>query len=350
MPELRYDILSGTYTIVASERAKRPNDFRSAQEGEGVAPKLDPKCPFCPGNENMTPPEISALRDEGAHDGPNWRIRVVPNKFPALLPVRDALEIGIDLTPADNPIVDDSSIYWETPAVGAHEVVIESPKHNGTLGGYSSEEMAVIFNMLNERYLVLYDQKAIKYVQVFRNWGPLGGASLAHPHFQIIGLPFMPPEVLNETSRYREYRGKTGRCIMCDYVEREIEKDLRVVAKSREFVILCPFASKYSFETLIVPRRHSTTFSELNAEEARDMAQEIIGLFYGYEEMFLSLSYNLVVHSLPPQKRSKKQTDYHWHMHVYPRLNVEAGLEKGAGVWINPTPPELAALQFPKKG
>ncbi len=352
MPELRYDILSGTYAIIASERAKRPNDFRAAQEHEKAVPELDPKCPFCPGNEKMTPPEIFALRQNGPDNGLSWSIRVVPNKFPAVTSLNNAVsDFSSGPGTAEHPLsIDDSSMYWEAQAVGAHEVVIESRRHNGTLGTYSIDEMAIILNTVKQRYEVLYDSKHIKYVQVFRNWGPLGGASLTHPHFQIIGLPFVPPEFFGEMSRYNEYHSKTGRCIMCDYIERETEKDLRVAAKSREYITLCPFASKYSFETLIVPRKHSVSFSDLNSEELTALARDMIEVFHRYEELFSSLSYNLVIHSLPPIQRSRKQSDYHWHIHVYPRLNVEAGLEKGAGVWINPTPPELAALQFNEKG
>lgn len=352
LPELRYDILSGNYTIIASERAKRPNDFRSAQEHKQDVAELDPNCPFCPGNEDMTPPEIYVLRSGGTENSPGWRIRVVPNKFPALFPVEDSSSLELDcvMTAAGNlPVVEDSSMYWHIPAIGTHEVLVESSKHNGTLGTYDVDEMVDILETLKRRYRILYDRKQIKYVQIFRNWGPEGGASLTHPHFQIIGLPFVPPEVSLEMSRFKQYESKTGRCLMCDYIERELEKDTRIAAINNEFVSLCPFASRYSFETLIVPRKHSATFSDLNHEAINSLAEMLTSVFHGYEEMFSSLSHNIVFHSLPP-KRSKKLPNDHWHIHVYPRLNVEAGLEKGAAVWINPTPPELAALQFTKKG
>lgn len=350
MPELRYDILSGTYTIIASERAKRPNDFRAAQQHEDPVPDRDPGCPFCEGNENETPPEVHALRDSGKPDTPGWRVRVVPNKFPALRPAETA---EIDSGMADIevvPEVDDSSMYWRMQAIGAHEVVVETTKHNGTLGTYTVEDMAAVLETLKQRYRVLGDDKHIVYVQIFRNWGPEGGASLLHPHFQIIGLPLLPPEVSTELSRFSEYESKTGRCLMCDYIERETEKDERVAFKNREFIVLCPFASRFSFETLIVPRKHSVTFSELDNDKAVQLAEIFTSLFRAYEKMFSSLSYNIVFHTLPPPKRSRKQPADHWHIHVYPRLNVEAGLEKGAAVWINPTPPELAAQQFGGKG
>lgn len=350
LPELRYDILSGTCTIIASDRAKRPNDFKAAQKYEGPVPEIDPNCSFCVGNENETPPEVYALRDAGEANQPGWRVRVVPNKFPALRSAETAeIDSGMIDTEAA-PEADDTSMYWRMPGIGAHEVVVESVKHNGTLGTYTVEEMAVILETLKQRYRVLSDDKYISYVQIFRNWGPEGGASLLHPHFQIIGLPLMPPEVSREVSHFREYESKTGRCLMCDYIERETEKDERVALKNDEFIVLCPFASRFSFETLIVPRKHCVTFSELDNEKATQLAEVFTSLFRAYENMFSSLSYNIVFHTLPPPKRSRKHPTDHWHIHVYPRLNVEAGLEKGAAVWINPVPPELAALQFGGKG
>ncbi len=353
MPELRYDILLGNYSIIASERAKRPNDFRSAQAHKHDVVEFDPNCPFCPGNEDKTPPEIYALRNEGTENGPGWRVRVVPNKFPALSPVENSSGFELDrvMTASENlPVVDDLSMYWQTPAVGAHEVVIESSKHNGTLGMYGVDEMVDILKTLKRRYRILYDTKVIRYVQIFRNWGPEGGASLTHPHFQIIGLPFIPPEVSLEMSRFKQYESKTGRCLMCDYIERELEKDMRIVATNDEFVSLCPFASRYSFEVLIVPRKHSGTFTDLNDESTKSLSEMLISVFQRYEEIFASLSHNIVFHSSPPRRRWKNIPNDHWHIHVYPRLNVEAGLEKGAAVWINPTPPEFAAPQFTEKG
>ena len=136
---------------------------------------------------------------------------------------------------------------------------------------------------------------------------------------------------------------------MCDYIEREMEKGLRVAAKNRGFVALCPFASRHAFEILIVPRNHSSGFSEMDEEKVKQLAGIFSTVFRRYEEMFSTLSHNVILHSLPP-KASGKDSMGHWHIHVYPRLNVEAGFEKGAGIWINPTPPELAALQFNEKG
>lgn len=349
MPELRFHMLTGDFVIIATERAKRPSEFRAAQLDEGPVREHDPKCPFCPGNEGQTPPEIYALREGTAANEQGWKVRVVPNKFPALLPlaqIHPSEVQGLSSSLGDSPGVGDAEMYWQIPSVGAHEVVIESPRHDGTLGTYSIDEIVSILEVLRDRSLVLYDRKEIKYVQIFRNWGKLGGASLSHPHFQIMGLPVVPPRIVNETSRFRLYEHKTKRCLICDLIERELEKDERVVAQTDAFVTLCPYASEFSFETALVPRKHSASVFGSTAGFIRELAQALSDLFARYERSFSSLSYNLIFHDLHDLGRDKSNAPFHGHIHVYPRLNVEAGLELGAGVHINPSPPEAAAQQL----
>lgn len=350
MPELRYDIMSGLYSIIATERAKRPMDFGLAQKEEQKLPERDESCPFCPGNEHMTPPEVLAIRDSGEKDGPGWRVRIVPNKFPALVESQAVPDtdyrLGILEETSDEPSVSDASMYWEVPGVGAHEVVVESPVHNVTLGTHEPSHLATVLGAMRDRTLVLYDRKEIKYVQVFRNFGPRGGASLAHPHFQIIALPVLPPRLIVEGARQREYEARTGRCLVCDLIEREAEKDRRVVLKSEHFIVICPFASRYSFETMLVPRAHCGGFTDMNHGQIESLARALIDLFSAYEQLFSSLSYNIIFHSSPLWKRGREQWPYHFHVHVYPRLTISAGLELGSAVYINPTPPELATKQF----
>ncbi|HHW25798.1 MAG TPA: galactose-1-phosphate uridylyltransferase [Firmicutes bacterium] len=348
MPELRFDILTGDFAIIATERAKRPSDFKASKEAEHL-PERDPKCPFCPGNEKLTPPETYALRNGTEPDSPGWTVRVVPNKFPALSPASgasleelEALRAGMSWPPETG----DSSMYWEVPAVGAHEVVVESARHDLSLGDYTREHLASVLEVLKTRMLALYDRQEIKYVQVFRNFGPAGGASLAHPHFQIIALPVVPPRVSLEQARFLKYESTTRRCLLCDLVEREIEKGERVIAKTDEFVVLCPFASRHSFETSIIPRKHSPNFAASSGAELSSLADTMGDLFSRYETMFPSLSYNMVLHSAPLSGRNKGGQPYHWHFHILPRLTIEAGLELGTHVQINPTPPEVAREQF----
>ncbi len=348
MSELRFDILTGEFAVIATERAKRPSDFRAAQQAEAL-PEHDPRCPFCPGNEKLTPPETYALRQDPAPDTPGWTVRCVPNKFPALMTLdaaseeaRESLKSGM----ARLPETTDSSMYWQIPAIGAHEVLVESTRHDLGLGDYTSEHLSSVMEVLKTRMIALYDRKEIRYVQVFRNSGPAGGASLAHPHFQIIGLPIVPPRVLLETARFLQYESTTRRCLLCDLVEREVEKDSRIVTKTDDFVVLCPFASRHSFETAIIPRKHSGNYAASSSIELSHLGEALGDLFARYEKLFASLSYNLVLHSAPVPGRNKSGQPYHWHIHVLPRLTTEAGLELGTQVQINPTPPETAREQF----
>lgn len=347
MSEIRYDILSGEYAIIATGRAKRPSDFKAAQKTDSSAVSKDPNCPFCPGNERLTPPEIYAVRPNGEPDTEGWSVRVVPNKFPAVIPKEEMSEPELEKAGAsllNIPKASDSFMYWEIPAVGRHEVVVESPEHDGTLGSYSENQLDSIVNTLKARTHAMYDMKEIRYVQVFRNQGPAGGASLAHPHFQIIALPFIPPRLLLEATRFENYEHATRRCLLCDLVEREIEKDTRIIANTRDFVAFCPFASRHSFETLIVPRTHEVSFANMGSKKLSALSKILGSVFHSYESLFSSLSYNMVFHSAPPSERFLKP--YHWHIHVHPRLTLEAGLELGTAVQINPTPPEDAARQF----
>ncbi|MGE5578728.1 MAG: galactose-1-phosphate uridylyltransferase [Bacillota bacterium] len=349
MPEIRYDITSGGYAVIATERAKRPSDWKAAQKASSGSPEHDPACPFCPGNEKHTPPEVASLRDSGGPDEPGWRVRVVPNKFPALVQPGSLPEYDQDAA-VTQPADLETAMYWRALGVGAHEVVIESNSHNTTLAEYTPNHLKDVFLMLRQRITDLYSRKEIRYVQVFKNHGERAGASLAHPHFQIIALPIMPAAVLSEAQRQRDYESKTGRCLFCDLVEREIEKDVRVIRKTEDFAVLAPFASRFSFETLIVPRKHVTSLAEGGTDYFTGLAENTVDLFARYESMFASLPYNMVFHGVPAGPRGHRSAPFHAHIHVYPRLGTEAGLELGTGVHINPSPPEVVAKQFLQAG
>ncbi len=348
MSEVRFDIVSGSFAIIATERAKRPSDWKSAQIPETTVLERDPACPFCPGNETETPPEVSSLRESGDADQPGWRIRVVPNKFPALVAPSSLPESEREIPSLSGQVPEelDTAMYWRFPGVGAHEVVVEGTSHDGSLGSYTTGHLKDVLCAIKERMLVLYDRKEVKYVQVFKNHGARAGASLSHPHFQIIGLPVVPATLVNEAARQRDYESRTGRCLFCDLVEREIEKDVRVISKSNDFAVLSPFASRYSYETVIIPRKHISSLAEADESSLSSLAECIADLFERYEAMFSSLSYNMVFHDIPKNARESHNWPYHAHIHVYPRLNMEAGLELGTGIYINPSPPEAATKEF----
>lgn len=345
MPEIRFEALTGGFTVVATERAKRPLDF-AVPSDKLCLPERDEKCPFCPGNEAQTPPEVWAKRWGGERDGKGWTVRVVPNKYPALASKPDGSEGGERWRLPPFPEAPDAALYWQAPGVGYHEVVIESPRHNGTLGSYSSDHMKDVLDALRLRCLDLYARKEVAYVQVFKNNGRTAGASLMHPHFQVLALPVIPSLVAQEGQRLRDYESKTRRCLLCDIAEREAEKDVRVVLKTEGFIVLSPFGSRYSYETLIIPREHTPGFTEMEDSLFIDLARTLVRLFGAYESMFADLPFNLVVHGVPASLRDGRGWSYHAHIHIYPRLNTEAGLELGSGSFINPTPPELATREF----
>jgi UDPglucose--hexose-1-phosphate uridylyltransferase len=346
LPEIRFDVLSAGFAVIATERSKRPRDFMPAEDKGDELPERDANCPFCPGNENETPPEITAKRPHGTALGSDWSVRVVPNKYPALVarPIDQGEDEAWRVPPF--PGSPEATLYWQAAGAGCHEVLIESPAHNGSLGSYSTAHMKQVLDVIKERFAVIYDSKDIAYVQVFKNSGRIAGASLTHPHFQIIGLPVMPSAVLSEGMRLKEYETKTRRCLVCDLLEREVEKDVRLIDKGERFLALSPFASRYSYETLIVPTEHVSGFSEMSEAMTLDLAAVIVRLFGAYESMFSSLPYNMIFHGLPSGVKTKRGWPYHAHIHVYPRLNIEAGLELGSGTYINPTPPELATKEF----
>ena len=349
MPEIRFDILAGNFSVIATERAKRPSDFKAAQSPGQAVPERDPGCPFCPGNERLTPPEVFAIRDGSARDEPGWRIRVVPNKFPALVEPGDLPEderFEVPSLPEQVPEGLGTAVYWAAPGVGTHEVVVESTSHDATLGAYEPQHMKDVLEVIRERILFMYSKPHVKYVQVFKNQGHAAGASLSHPHFQIIGLPVLPGLMATEGIRQKAYEAETGRCLVCDLVERELEKGKRVVIETKDVVVLCPFASRYSYETLVVPRNHAPSFIEAGEDTVLALATAIVDLFGKYESLFPSLPYNLVFHDMPPAAMAGRRWPYHSHAHVYPRLNREAGLELGTGVFINPSPPETCAEQL----
>jgi len=349
LPEIRFDILAGNFAVIATERAKRPSDFKAAQSPGHEVRERDPSCPFCPGNEKLTPPELFSLREGSGRDEPGWRVRVVPNKFPALVDPEDLPDDErreLPSLPEQVPEGLATAVYWTAPGVGTHEVVIESTAHDATMGTYQPRRLCEVLEVIRERVMHMYGKPHVKYVQVFKNQGQAAGASLSHPHFQIIGLPVLPGLMAVEGMRQKAYEADTGRCLVCDLVERELEKSVRVVVETKEVVALCPFASRYSYETLVVPRNHAPSLMGVGEEGLQALAEVLVDLFSRYEALFPNLPYNLVFHDMPPAAMAGRKWPYHTHLHIYPRLNREAGLELATGVFINPSPPETCAEQL----
>ncbi|MDD2629559.1 MAG: galactose-1-phosphate uridylyltransferase [Limnochordia bacterium] len=323
MSQLRYDPSTDMWVVIASERGKRPHDFRIAHQE-----KRGGECPFCYGNEHQTPPEIAVTgRDPDIPNTPGWTVRVVPNKFPAL-----SLEAqGI------NEVV--HVPYKAINGIGVHEVLVESPHHDSTFGTHSIGQLKSIIAMLLQRYYDLRTNPKLKYLQFFKNSGRIAGASLEHAHCQLIATPLVPVVIATETRIATDYFQRHGRCLYCDMLEVELS-GTRVVELNDDFLLFCPFASRFPYEMWIMPRRHSHDFGLITDQEISTFCHILSTGIRRLESAFDVIPYNMVLHTAPWEIGHEH---YHWHLEILPRLTIVAGFEFGTGYYINPTAPELAA-------
>ncbi|MGB9859503.1 MAG: galactose-1-phosphate uridylyltransferase [Moorellaceae bacterium] len=329
MPELRHDPINQRWVIIATERAKRPSDF--ARPGKKLAKggtKTKNNCPFCPGQEKETPPEVFALRLPGTEpDTPGWQVRVVPNKFAALVPESKGTE-------------EMAGLYRWREGLGVHEVIIEGPDHERELWDYDPEHTVQVLKTWRQRYLQHARDERLAYAQIFKNFGTEAGASLQHPHSQLIATPLVPSAVRQEIERAEEYLEEKESCIYCDLLEAELSQGARLIAFNKRFLAFCPFASRFPFETWILPRQHQSSFGEVTDEQLEDLAsvmQDVLGRLYRSLD---GPPFNLVLRTAPLHEPSPA---YHWYLQLLPRLTTVAGFEWGTDIFINPTPPEHAA-------
>lgn len=325
MPQLRQDPVTENWVIIATERSKRPNDFPVYHENH----RGPENCPFCSGNEGCTPPELWAFREAGSQpDQPGWWVRVVPNKYPALKIEGSSQQRH-------------EGIYQAMEGVGAHEVIIETPDHETDINELGLDQVKEIIRIWRDRYQDLRRDPRLKYIQIFKNFGAVAGASLEHPHSQLIATPMVPPGFLEEMRGIQKHASSTGRCIICEIVEHETHKEERVIVRSDRFIALCPYASRFPFETWILPREHRHDFGAISEPEVEDLAGVMRAAVHKLSTALQSPPYNLVLHTAPVNVDNVEQ--YHWHIEIIPRLTTVAGFEWGTGYYINPTTPEIAA-------
>jgi UDPglucose--hexose-1-phosphate uridylyltransferase len=324
MPELRKDPIVGRWVIIATERARRPSDFAA----EPVRP-LAPTCVFCEGHEAQTPPEILAGRaTDGTPNAPGWTYRVVSNKFPAL-------RIEGELEPVGEGLFDKMN------GVGAHEVVIETPHHGGSLATLSIDAVADVLLAFRERMLDLKKDPRFAYVLVFKNHGEAAGASLEHPHSQLIATPIIPIMVSEELTGSARYYELKERCVWCDMARQERRSGHRMILESQGFVAVAPFAPRFPFETWILPWRHRSAFEDSTEEELRGLAGILGDFLRRMNRVLGEPPFNFMLHTAP--FREAQLEAFHWHLEVIPKLTRVAGFEWGSGFFINPVPPEDAA-------
>jgi UDPglucose--hexose-1-phosphate uridylyltransferase len=322
--ELRKDPITGRWVIISTERRKRLADFRL----ESVAITPDPSCPFCEGHESMTPRELYALRHGSGPNAPGWSLRVVPNQSPVL-----RVEGTLDRQ--------GEGLFDKMNGIGAHEVIIESPRHLDTLASLEPAAVEDVLWAACERVRDLRRDQRFRYIIIFKNHGEAAGASLAHSHTQLIALPVVPREVRDEVDGAKAHYAQKERCVFCDILRQETGEGKRLITENTDMVAVSPYAPRFPFETWILPRRHQSHFEDTPRHELASLARMLGDLLRRMNRALESPPYNLLIHSAPVSDAACDW--YHWHVEIIPKLTKVAGFEWATGFYVNPVAPEEAA-------
>jgi UDPglucose--hexose-1-phosphate uridylyltransferase len=324
MPELRKDPIVGRWVIIAPERAKRPIALKNEPMPAGAT-----HCPFCEGGETSTPREILAYRDRASKaNEKGWRVRVVPNQFPALQIEGELNKRG-------------EGIYDKMNGIGAHEVIVECPFHEVSMANLPEANIREILWVYRDRLVDLKKDKRLVYGMIFKNVGLAAGASLEHSHSQLIVTPIVPVNVWEEMNGSLEFFDYRGRCIFCDMIYQELSAEKRIVVDTPNFICFAPFASRFPFEVWIVPKNHNSHYENIQKNELDELGTVLKTILMKLEIALDKPSYNYIIHTSPFDSQSLPH--YHWHMEIIPRMTRVAGFEWGTGFYINPVPPEDAA-------
>jgi UDPglucose--hexose-1-phosphate uridylyltransferase len=324
MSEFRQNPITGRWVIIAPARASRPWHI----DAPGNQAPAAETCPFCAGNEVMTPPEVWAQRDSNTEpNSPGWRVRVVTNKYPAL---EDTGEWSGKK----------DGFYPSMNGAGVHEVIIESPDHVVNMSALSREQFTAILHGYGARVRALKQDQRWRYWLIYKNNGERAGATLAHVHSQLVVLPFVPREARDEIAGARGHFQATGGCIYCDIIRRECEQRERLVFESERFVALCPYAARFGYETWILPKHHAPHFEQSAGLDIAALAESLRAVMVKLNGIVASAPFNYVIRSAPAEEPTEA---YHWHMEILPQITRAAGFEWGTGVHMNSVAPEDAA-------
>jgi UDPglucose--hexose-1-phosphate uridylyltransferase len=325
LPELRRDPVVGRWVIIDSDHLKGPADFSK----DDNTPTRQEICPFCPGREHQTPKEVDAVRpSKSPADTPGWLVRTVPNKFPVLTPEGYLQKNGI-------------GIYDQMSGIGAHEVMIEGPAHDKGLTEMTEEEMLAVISQYQDRFRKLSEDSRFKYVAIFKNFGSSAGATVEHTHSQVIALPMVPKTVLEEIKGAEHYHQYRGRCVFCDMISQEYQDKERMVIENDSFLVFCPYAPRYAFETCIIPKAHSADFARADEKIMADLAKILQDVLKRVKKVLGNPSYNYYLHTAPLGYANG--ACYHWHIEIIPKLTRSVGFEWGTGLHIVPTFPQDSA-------
>jgi len=334
MPQLRQDPTTKEWVIIATERSKRPHDFKKAKPAI-EKPSYKENCPFCPGNEHLTPHETLAYRKGGSPDGKGWWVRVIPNKFPALTP-EGSLERK-----------EEKGFFRLMDGVGVHEVVIGTPIHNQLFPLMDEFQVSEVLLAYRERYLALREDPRIKLIIIFKNHGQAAGTSLEHTHSQIVGTAVVPSNIRTKLQVSARHYDDHGVCVYCEMIQEELTFEKRIIMDTDRFVVLHPFASRSPFETWILPKDHNASFGSITMDDSKQFAQVLKKTLLKIYSKLNDPDYNYVIHTAPVKDEAEDY--YHWHLQIIPRLTTTAGFEMGSGMYINVSLPEETA-QFMREG
>ena len=332
MSELRQDPTTKEWVILAPERGKRPQQ-KPRKVIVDELPSWDPSCPFCPGNEAQTPDEV--FRIPIASENSAWEVRVVPNRFAALTPEGNVTRI------------EEGRFFRKMDGFGVHEVIIESPSHNTPLALMTYEQVEKVVIAYQERYNSLKKNRQLKFIHIFKNHGWAAGTSLVHSHSQLVATPIMAPYYHRKFDVAHDYHADMGRCLYCDLIAWDLEKARnRVVAETKEFILVHPYASHVPYETWILPKKHCASFGLFPAVHLAELSMVLKDTLFSLYKGLDNPSFNLMIDSTTTEDEDDPY--YHWHIRIVPRLTTIAGFEMGSGIYISTALPEDTARLMKK--
>ncbi len=317
MSQLRLNPLTGRWVTVAVDRAARPVELVSRRQPAEVGSER--RCPFCPGNEEATPPALETYGPGG-----EWQVRVVPNLYPAFSG-NEPMQVQ-NLGP----------VFTQASASGVHEVLVYSPNHTDTWADLDDKHAGLAMAAIRDRMEDHARRSTVRYTQAIVNAGREAGASLDHPHGQLLGIPFVPGEISEEEAGFRRFEGS---CLLCTVKEAELQAGHRIVIEDERVVVVCPFWSGAPYEMLVIPRTHDVHLEDSGPADVVATGRAIRDALRLLRSRVGDTAYNLVFHTAPHHHEGP----FHWHVHIVPRLTSLAGFEQGTGVMINIVAPEVAA-------
>lgn len=328
MSELRKDLTTGRWVIIHKEGKKIKKRLPSQNS---VKLKDKENCPFCPGGSSeLQEKEILSYREKNT-----WSIRVVPDKYPIVESKGELGSEGVGV------------VYDRMNSIGAHEIIIESPVHEQDLNTSPYDQIEKLIWAYKERFLKLKEDKKLKHILIVKNYGKIAGGLISHPHSQLIALPIIPKSINEELKGGKKYFNFHQRCVYCDIIYEELSRPKeRIILSSNHFISFVPFASRFSYETWILPCIHNSSFENITSQEIKSLAIILRDTLFKVKKNLNNPGYNLILHSAP--LKENHSLEYHWHIEIMPKLYRPTGYEWGSGVYINYVFPEEAAKRLRK--